>query len=412
MSRAQLCISLHPFLSFPRSNLNHTDDKTLLVTLHFCTSDSWGGLELYAATLMAELQKAGCRVIAICHPQSKVHEFLLAHGVECRTLPSRRKLSIASIRFVRQLLREEAVDTVHVHFHKDIWIPSIAMRNDSRKLFLSIYMGVISKNDPFHRWVYNRVDAIFTSSEELNIRLPSLYPVPKKKIYLLPYGRAIEKYAADSARRDDVRRTLGVGSAGLLIGTMVRIDPGKGVMDFAKSILYLEKNLLHGVTYLIIGEPTRKAHRNPDESPFERHCEEYLESIRKFISSEQLEAKIILIGYQSDLIGYLSAMDVFVFPSRDELYSLVVLDAMGMGLPVVAARAGGNMWQIEDGTRGLLYDVGNSRDLASKLTNYVNDANLRREHGAMARQFVEKHHSMKETVKQVLWFYQEFKSER
>ena len=143
-----------------------------LTSLHFCTSSSWGGLELYAATLMTELQRAGCRVIAICTFESNIHRFLLKHGIECRSLPAESRLSPASIRCVRRLLREEKVGIVHVHFHKDIWIPSIAMRFDRRKLFLSVYMGVMSKNDPFHRWIYKRVDGIFTSSEELNRRLP------------------------------------------------------------------------------------------------------------------------------------------------------------------------------------------------------------------------------------------------
>ena len=115
--------------------------------------------------------------------------------------------------------------------------------------------------------------------------------------------------------------------------------------------------------------------------------------------------KIFLAGFQSDLIGYLSAMDIFVFPSRDEMYSLVVLDAMCMGLPVVAARAGGNIRQIDDGTSGLLYEVGDSKDLAAKLTRYLQDPALRRQHGTAARKFVEERHSMKDTVKELLRFY-------
>ena len=199
---------------------------------------------------------------------------------------------------------------------------------------------------------------------------------------------------------------MGVREGELLVGTMVRIDPGKGALDFAKSILYLDETAARRVKYVIVGEPTRKARRKSDESPFERHCEEYLDSIRAFIASKHLEESIILPGFQSDLIGYLSAMDIFVFPSRDELYSLVVLDAMCMGLPVIAARAGGNMWQIREGSSGMLYDVGDSKDLAVKLTPYIRDSDLRKEHGNMARRFVEEHHSMRETVKQVLWLYQ------
>ena len=46
-------------------------------TLHFCTSDSWGGLELYACTLMSELKNAGVNVFAICKKNSKIEKYLI-----------------------------------------------------------------------------------------------------------------------------------------------------------------------------------------------------------------------------------------------------------------------------------------------------------------------------------------------
>ncbi len=355
---------------------------------------------------MTELRNAGCRVIAVCKPDSNVHRFLLARGVECRTLPNNRKISAASIRFVRNLVEHEYVDVVHVHFHKDIWIPSIALRRDHRrKLFLSIYMGVISKNDLLHRWIYGRVDGIFTSSEELNARLPALYPVPKEKVHLLPYGRSLETYRISQTRRDEIRAKLLVKPDGLLVGTMVRIDPGKGALDFARSILYLDRETARDINYVIVGEPTRKSVRRPGESPYERHCEEYLKHIEAFIHEHQLSDRLALAGFQEDLIGYLGAMDIFVFPSRDELYSLVVLDAMCMNLPVVAARAGGNLRQIRDGQNGLLYNVGDSKDLAEKVLQYAGDRELRRQHAAAGRAFVEERHSMSGAIRRLLSFY-------
>jgi glycosyltransferase involved in cell wall biosynthesis len=380
----------------------------MISSLHFCTSDSWGGLELYAATLMAELKKSGCGVIAVCKPNSKIENFLVEQGVECTHLPSYNKFSYASLQTIKQLIESRHIDILHVHFHKDIWMPSMVLRNDRRrKLFLSIYMGVISKNDLLHRWIYKRVNAIFTSSKELNRLLPSLYPVEKEKIHFLPYGRDLERYTVDRAKRAAIRARFGVKENELLIGTMVRIDPGKGVIDFARSFLYLEQHRKANVKYLIVGEPTRRATATPNESPYEPHCEEYLRQITTFIDDEHLEGKIILAGYQDDLIGYLSAMDLFVFPSRDELYSLVVLDAMSMGLAVVAARAGGNLEQLRDGETGVLYNVGDSKDLAAKLTHYVNLPDERKRHSIAARRFVEEQHSMKQTIKTVLKFYNE-----
>ena len=363
---------------------------------------------MYAATLMSELQQAGCDVIAVCKPQSKIEAYLLSRGIRCEHLPVYKKISPASLKYIAGLLRRHNVDVVHVHFHTDIWMASLALRHNRQiRLFLSIYMGVIKKNDILHRWIYRRVDTFFTSSSELNRRLPDLYPISKEKIRYLSYGRRLDLYSSNDAERKAVRSRFGIRDTELLVGTMVRVDPGKGVIDFARSFLYLAEEQRQNVKYLIIGEPTRKGSAKPGESPFEPHCVEYLREIEEYVQQHKLEDNILFAGYQEDAITFLRGMDVFVFPSRDELYSLVMLDAMAMGLPVVAARAGGNLLQVDDGRNGLLYTVGDSRDLASNITRYLTHPDERLRHGAAAQQFVGEHHDMNATVAQLMELYQQ-----
>lgn len=266
-------------------------------------------------------------------------------------------------------------------------------------------MGVTKKMDPLHRFIYKRVDAFFSSSEYLNSVLPQRYPIAQNRIHLLPYGRKLEQYVVDQNRRNAIRNSLDVQQNELLIGTMVRIDPGKGVMDFAESFLYLDNELKSNVKYLVVGEPTRRSLVRTGESPFEPHCEAYFNELKTFVKKNKLEKKILFVGYQEDTVGYLSAMDVFVFPSRDELYSLVMLDAMCLGLPIVAARAGGNVVQVNDGVSGLLYTVSDSKDLAEKLSHYLKNPQLRKQHGEEAEKFVNEHHDMKKTIERLMKFY-------
>jgi glycosyltransferase involved in cell wall biosynthesis len=374
--------------------------------LHLCTSVAWGGLELYACTLMAELVRSGIDVTAVCAPGSKAEAFLKEQGIEVLHFPNSLLVSPSAVRFLRRIIRDRRIDAVHVHFHRDIWPASLALRGDGdRTLVLGIYLGVPPKRDPLHRMIFSRVDAFVTSSVDLNRRLPDLYAVPPSRVYFVPYGRDLRRYTRDEARRASLRAMVGAGDSEIMVGTMVRIDPGKGVMDFAESYAYIEPGLRPGVRYLIAGEPTRKGTARPGSSPFEEHCEAYLRDIEAYIAAQEFRGRISLVGYQEDLIGALSAMDIFVFPSRDELFSLVVLDAMGMGLPVIAAAAGGNLAQIEDGVTGLLYRVADSRDLAGKLLMYLKDPSLRLRHGRSARAAVERTHSMDTTIDRLLEIY-------
>jgi D-inositol-3-phosphate glycosyltransferase len=378
-----------------------------LISLHICTSDSWGGLEIYVCTLMVALKESGNEVVVICSKGSKIAQFLTANQIRCEYLPSKSKVSISSVKVVRHLVKEINAIAVHVHFHSDIWVASIALRrNKKTKLYLSIYMGVPKKNDFLHRWIYSRVDGIFSSSEELNNRLPTLYPVPKEKIHFLPYGRKFNYFKSDQDKRNKIRSLLNIYPNDIVIGTMIRIDPGKGIKDFVESFIYLDKGIQQKIRYIIAGEPTRKARVKSGESQFESHCELYLKQLQEFIREHLLEDRIILVGYQADVVGYLSAMDIFVFPSRDEFYSIAILEAMCMNLPVIAAAAGGNLNQINDGKSGLLYAVGNSADLASKLSQYINNPELMKQHSASARRFVGNKHDMAKTVELLLSHYQ------
>jgi hypothetical protein len=376
-------------------------------TLHFCTSDSWGGLELYACTLIAELKNAGCDVLVVCKPQSKVEEFLKEQNIRFVYLPSYLQASIRSIRFVQKLLQEYNIKIVHVHFHKDIWPASMAVRYDrTKKIFFSIYMGISSKNDFWHRFVFRRVNGFITSSKTWRNHLPKVFSVPDDTVYHLPYGRMLDRYTIDERKRHALRSAFGFAARDIVIGTMVRIDPGKGVVDFVESFLCLEKEQQANVQYLIVGEPTRKRRVRPGESPFEPRCEKYFQQLQSYVMEHHLEAKIYFAGFQNDTIGYLSAMDIFVFPSRNELFSLVMLDAMGLSLPIVASREGGNLEQVQDGVNGLLYETARPQDLADKLSWCLNNVTGRNQLGKAGRAYVEANHDMKKTIARLMDLYE------
>lgn len=59
-----------------------------------------------------------------------------------------------------------------------------------------------------------------------------------------------------------------------------------------------------------------------------------------------------------ELAAAFASADAFVFPSVTETLGLVILEAMASGLPVVAARSGPTVEQVEDGVTGRIHDAG------------------------------------------------------
>jgi glycosyltransferase involved in cell wall biosynthesis len=91
---------------------------------------------------------------------------------------------------------------------------------------------------------------------------------------------------------------------------------------------------------------------------------------------------------KSRIRQFLSAGDIYAFPSRREGIPVAPTEAMALGLPVVAAGASGVRDIFEDGERsgGVVVPVGNPSAFASALKRFIDDAGLRRTVGQCARQ--------------------------
>jgi len=119
------------------------------------------------------------------------------------------------------------------------------------------------------------------------------------------------------------RVELGFGDADVVIGVVGRFDPLKDFHNFvtAASRLAAERS---DVKFLMVGRG------NDWENA----------ALAGWIEEAGLTAKFKLVGQQSDVPYYLSALDIFCLSSVNEAFPNVVVEAMAMGLPCVVTRAG------------------------------------------------------------------------
>jgi glycosyltransferase involved in cell wall biosynthesis len=89
-----------------------------------------------------------------------------------------------------------------------------------------------------------------------------------------------------------------------------------------------------------------------------------------------------------------------------EPFGLVVVDAMALGLPVVASRIGGLPEIVEDGITGLLFEPGNAEDLANKLRFLWENPELCRQMGKAGREKVALQYSQNVYYKNLMEVYE------
>jgi glycosyltransferase involved in cell wall biosynthesis len=148
----------------------------------------------------------------------------------------------------------------------------------------------------------------------------------------------------------------------LFVGTL---SPEKGFDLLVKSIYHLSEKQ-HPVRLHSIGEWISDEFRKSIQDYINRNCL----SSRVSVHGNQFEGKKWNIYQQSQ---------IFCLPSLDEGQPLVLLEALGCGLPIVTSHVGAIPETVKNGVNGIIVPPGSIEDLEGGLEKLVKDPYLRKQ---------------------------------
>ena len=205
------------------------------------------------------------------------------------------------------------------------------------------------------RRLYRRCEAIMAPAEST----AAVLRAQRMNREIAIWTRGIDRAQFNPERRDMAwRRGLGIADDELVVCFLGRIVMEKGLDVFSGAVReFAGRGLRHRI--LVIGE-------GPARPWFE----------------QQLPGAIF-VGQLTgdDLARALASADVLLNPSVTEAFGNVTLEAMGCGLPVVAAVATGATNLVRDGETGMLVDPCDLEAFADAIESYARDPALRRRHG-------------------------------
>ena len=95
------------------------------------------------------------------------------------------------------------------------------------------------------------------------------------------------------------------------------------------------------------------------------------------VKSDKLEPYCLFVGEEANIMDLMNTLDVLILPSiENEDFPNVILEAMGVGKPVIASRIAGTSEQIVDGETGLLVEPQNANDLAHAIQILLENRDL------------------------------------
>lgn len=120
-----------------------------------------------------------------------------------------------------------------------------------------------------------------------------------------------------------------------------------------------------------------------------------------------LGSQMHLLGIQDDVAPLFSCADVFLLPSRFEGFPISIMEAMAMGLPVVASNVGGIPDLVRHGCDGFLHTPDDVEGMAQSVAALLADRHLRGRLGEHGRRRIQEEFSLQKLGERVLKNYDE-----
>ncbi|MFI5397425.1 MAG: glycosyltransferase [Candidatus Binatia bacterium] len=361
--------------------------------LHVIDTLGVGGTELGLANVIERTQKEISHAVCCVRNGGATAARLVAQGIPITVLHKRPGNDWSLPLRVARLCRKMAPDIVHsrnwgsidaiigarlarvpVVIHgehgRDATDPNGTSRRRNRaRRILSVFLDrIVAVSDQLGSWLVN----------EVGIRA--------SKVSVLKNGVDAQKFQRGS-NRAALRRSHGYSPEDVIVGTVGRLDPVKNQVALLEVLAALLPTHPH-LRIAIVGDGPER------------------ETLAREIANRGLREAAVLLGHRDDVPAVLNMLDVFVLPSLGEGMCNTILEAMAVGLPVVATRVGGNPELVDDGATGQLVPARDTDALAKVIAAYVADERLRQDHGAAGRRRVVEEFTLEGMTERYMQLYQ------
>jgi glycosyltransferase involved in cell wall biosynthesis len=263
---------------------------------------------------------------------------------------------------LRRRLRAQRYDVIHNHSPLVAAISRLVVRSlpaEDRPVLISTEHNTWSSHGPLttlaNRLTFGMDSAHIAVSDDTRGSIPARL---RPQVETIVHGVVLADADTARAGRAGTRQRLGFTDSDVVITTVANYRSHKGYPDLLAAARMVASER-PDVQFVAIGQGPLAA------------------EIRQQRDDLGLADRFHLLGQRDDVLDVLAASDIFVLASRFEGYPVSVMEALAIGLPVVATWVGGIPDAVGDQVNGILVPPRQARQMADALTTVASDTGLR-----------------------------------
>jgi len=278
--------------------------------------------------------------------------------------------------YVCNFLKVRKVSVIHIIHNSFLFeiLPEIKKRFPHIKVITTLFNDQAEHFDNAIKYSSN-IDIFISDNKKVTAHLQARIE-QKKKYKVIPNGVDVEKkFRLNKTDRDFQRKKLNVKDNEIAVFFIGRLSAEKkpdSFLEVASSLVKQDNN----IKFFIVGDgPMTKEVIN--------------------IISKVNNKRLTYLGYQSNVVPFLSAADIFVLPSVIEGFPLSILEAMSMEVVVIASDVGAIGEVIRDGVDGFVVAPANVSQIINKIKILIRNKELLQKIKSEGRKTVVNNYSIK-----------------
>lgn len=363
--------------------------------LQIVSSSRTSGAEKHVFVLSDRLRQRGHQVTILCPPGGWLPSQLRAAHIPTVEMAMHGLRFCSTTVNLARFVRQHKIDVIHSHLTCATYHGFLTGRLTRLPVVASVH---VLTHDFVYRWLLPRRDnRIITVSEYIREALlkQGISAEHVRTIYngtnFCSDGMDASAEPVPFAAESDlpVRAELSLPPDAELVGLFGRVDEFKGHIVLAQAARQIVQARPRAY-FVCVGAV---------EPPMQK-------MLWEIAAADGVADRLRFTGVRNDVQRLMAEMDVITLPSRFEACSMAIIEAMAMGKPVVATRAGGNPELVSHGETGLLIER-TPPALADALIRLLSDTTDRQRMGEAARVRAETHFSATVMARNIEALYQE-----